>query len=418
MTERRGHRSSAPLRRSPPSVERGTHPRRRARRRRRRRQSRRARPSARRSSCPTQRPMTAETWFDLASLTKVIFTTPRILALAEAGRHRSRCAADHACCPISASTMPTTGSGRSPSASASGTRRRSRRCFRSTPMAATPNCCAPSCCSANGRPGPPVYSDINFILLGLALERLERRSIRDMDPAPGFAWSADPDDAAATEDCTWRDRVLSGEVHDDNCSALQGAGHAGLFGTAASVLDFAQGLLDGSGASAAVDRADAHAACRRAARMAGSAPMRAGRAASIARPAPSAIPALPAPGSGSISTAAVPGPCSPTASIRPVISTAASSRCAVRSAISSIGLRSFHGTDLGRRPDDRHRARRQYRRRAAQDRWRDASTISAPTRSRPTRNRSARCSKRRWRRRGNGISRGRSRRSSPRPKSS
>ena len=35
---------------------------------------------------PTKRPMTTETWFDLASLTKVIFTTPRILAAAEAGR--------------------------------------------------------------------------------------------------------------------------------------------------------------------------------------------------------------------------------------------------------------------------------------------------------------------------------------------
>ncbi|MDO8361051.1 MAG: serine hydrolase domain-containing protein, partial [Devosia sp.] len=34
---------------------------------------------------PTQRPMAEDTWFDLASLTKVVFTTPRILALAEAG---------------------------------------------------------------------------------------------------------------------------------------------------------------------------------------------------------------------------------------------------------------------------------------------------------------------------------------------
>ncbi len=31
---------------------------------------------------PKMRPMTDDTWFDLASLTKVIFTTPRILALA------------------------------------------------------------------------------------------------------------------------------------------------------------------------------------------------------------------------------------------------------------------------------------------------------------------------------------------------
>jgi CubicO group peptidase (beta-lactamase class C family) len=32
-------------------------------------------------------------------------------------------------------------------------------------------------------------------------------------------------------------------VHDENCYALQGSGHAGLFGTAASLLDFAQALL-------------------------------------------------------------------------------------------------------------------------------------------------------------------------------
>jgi CubicO group peptidase (beta-lactamase class C family) len=47
--------------------------------------------------------------------------------------------------------------------------------------------------------------------------------------------------------------VLKGEVHDENCAAMGGqAGHAGLFGTVAGVLDFAQGLLDGSGASPAM----------------------------------------------------------------------------------------------------------------------------------------------------------------------
>jgi CubicO group peptidase (beta-lactamase class C family) len=45
---------------------------------------------------------------------------------------------------------------------------------------------------------------------------------------------------------------LKGEVHDENAFALGGrAGHAGLFGTVAGVLDFAAGLLDGSGASPA-----------------------------------------------------------------------------------------------------------------------------------------------------------------------
>ncbi len=44
---------------------------------------------------PKQRPMQVETWFDLASLTKIIFTTPRILALAVRHRQlRSRRAAD------------------------------------------------------------------------------------------------------------------------------------------------------------------------------------------------------------------------------------------------------------------------------------------------------------------------------------
>ena len=43
---------------------------------------------------------------------------------------------------------------------------------------------------------------------------------------------------------------MKGEVHDENCFALGGAtGHAGLFGTVDGVLDFAQGLIDGTGAS-------------------------------------------------------------------------------------------------------------------------------------------------------------------------
>lgn len=41
---------------------------------------------------------------------------------------------------------------------------------------------------------------------------------------------------AATELCPWRKRLLVGEVHDDNAHVIGGvAGHAGLFGTAAAV---------------------------------------------------------------------------------------------------------------------------------------------------------------------------------------
>ena len=73
----------------------GPHPRRRPRPRRRRRAARSASPAPP-SSCPRVRPMRRETWFDLASLTKVIFTTPRILAPRRGRPHRPRRPADHA----------------------------------------------------------------------------------------------------------------------------------------------------------------------------------------------------------------------------------------------------------------------------------------------------------------------------------
>ena len=51
---------------------------------------------------------------------------------------------------------------------------------------------------------------------------------------------------APTEHDLWRGRRLVGEVHDENCWALGGAaGHAGLFGTAAAVGDFARAVLGG-----------------------------------------------------------------------------------------------------------------------------------------------------------------------------
>ncbi|HTM77665.1 MAG TPA: serine hydrolase [Devosia sp.] len=198
---------------------------------------------------PLARTMETGTWFDLASLTKVIFTTPRILALAEAGTVN-----------LDAPLISVLPDFRQYNGDAWERKITFRQCLgHQTPFPAVvplytygrdPDLLRAYVLQHEWTAGPSVYSDINFILLGLALERLERKTIRQMDPGPGLAWSADPQHAAATEDCTWRHRVLSGEVHDDNCSALQGAGHAGLFGTADSILDFAQGLLDGTGASA------------------------------------------------------------------------------------------------------------------------------------------------------------------------
>ncbi|HYJ31091.1 MAG TPA: serine hydrolase domain-containing protein [Allosphingosinicella sp.] len=97
------------------------------------------------------------------------------------------------------------------------------------------------------RRGEPCYSDINFILLGIAVERITGLPLSAWPLGPGLSFGPPPGPAVATEACTWRGRVMKGEVHDENAWALGGAaGHAGLFGTAAGVLGFARGLLDGS----------------------------------------------------------------------------------------------------------------------------------------------------------------------------
>lgn len=197
---------------------------------------------------PFERIMHEDTWFDLASLTKVIFTTPRILALAEQG-----------VIDLDAPLISILPDLRQYDANAWERKVTFRQCLgHQTPFPAIEpiytygrdaDLLRTFIMQREWTAGAPVYSDINFVLLGFVLERLTRCKIRQMDAGAGFAWAADADKTAATEDCYWRHRVLCGEVHDDNCAALQGAGHAGLFGTAASVLDFAEGLLNGHGAS-------------------------------------------------------------------------------------------------------------------------------------------------------------------------
>jgi CubicO group peptidase (beta-lactamase class C family) len=74
----------------------------------------------------------------------------------------------------------------------------------------------------------------------LALPALAYRPLGGAAPLP-----AAPEAYAATESCPWRQRVLVGEVHDENAWAMGGvAGHAGLFATAPALWGFAQALLD------------------------------------------------------------------------------------------------------------------------------------------------------------------------------
>jgi CubicO group peptidase (beta-lactamase class C family) len=99
-----------------------------------------------------------------------------------------------------------------------------------------------------------IYSDFGFILLGFVLE----------DEGPGLAAQFDTlitqmgivdrlqfrpppqwrRETAPTELDAWRGRMLVAEVHDENAWALGGvAGHAGVFGTAAAVGTYARHLL-------------------------------------------------------------------------------------------------------------------------------------------------------------------------------
>ena len=110
-----------------------------------------------------------------------------------------------------------------------------------------------------------LYSDLGFMLLGWAVERLAGESLdqfcknqiyRSLEAQPlaylprgshaNPAASLGAPAIAPTEDDSWRGRMLCGEVHDENAFALGGvAGHAGLFGTARAVLAVAKAWMDG-----------------------------------------------------------------------------------------------------------------------------------------------------------------------------
>nr|WP_246581039.1 serine hydrolase domain-containing protein [Deinococcus aestuarii] len=105
-------------------------------------------------------------------------------------------------------------------------------------------------------PGEIVYSDLGYLLLGTVLERTRGLSLRAFKLEEGLTFAPDPEHTAATERCPWRGRVLRGETHDENAWALGGvAGHAGLFGTLAGVLTQAEGLLRGGWLSPAAQAA-------------------------------------------------------------------------------------------------------------------------------------------------------------------
>ncbi|WP_328321718.1 serine hydrolase domain-containing protein [Streptomyces sp. NBC_00388] len=101
------------------------------------------------------------------------------------------------------------------------------------------------------------YSSQGFILLGLIAEaaagRPLDRLVAELVCAPleltdtGFTPdAAGRARAVATEDCPWRGRVVTGEVHDENAVVLGGvAGHAGLFASLADMERLGRSLAGG-----------------------------------------------------------------------------------------------------------------------------------------------------------------------------
>ena len=102
------------------------------------------------------------------------------------------------------------------------------------------------------------YSDIGFIILGVALERLADESLdafcqrevfgplgmahTTFNPAPALKESIPP----TADDRSFRHRIIQGQVQDENASVLGGvAGHAGLFSTTEDLAMFAHTMLNG-----------------------------------------------------------------------------------------------------------------------------------------------------------------------------
>ena len=91
-----------------------------------------------------------------------------------------------------------------------------------------------------------LYSDLNFLILGFVMEELYQKSLIEiwqntkelfysgttMDFHENNVPLFKKEHYAPTEECPWRKRLLQGEVHDENTWALGGiSSHAGLFGT-------------------------------------------------------------------------------------------------------------------------------------------------------------------------------------------
>jgi uncharacterized protein YbbC (DUF1343 family)/CubicO group peptidase (beta-lactamase class C family) len=203
---------------------------------------------------PQREPMTLDTIFDLASLTKVIATTPAVMQLVEQGKVRLNDPvakylpefAQNGKEDITVRQLLTHYSGLEPDLDLK-TPWEGKETAYNMAFAETPDEPAGS---------KFTYSDINFIMLGTLVERVSGETLdayatqhifaplrmthtRFLPPA---AWRA----KIAPTQYDENDHMLRGVVHDPTARRMGGvAGQAGLFSTADDLAKFAQALLNG-----------------------------------------------------------------------------------------------------------------------------------------------------------------------------
>jgi CubicO group peptidase (beta-lactamase class C family) len=104
------------------------------------------------------------------------------------------------------------------------------------------------------------YSDPNFILLGELVQRVSGQNLNEFSQNQIFKplnmqntaykplnniEGISRNNIAAAEYCSWRDRMIVGEVHDENAYALgEISGHAGLFSNFNDLSNFVRMLLN------------------------------------------------------------------------------------------------------------------------------------------------------------------------------
>ena len=203
---------------------------------------------------PRRVPMTLDTIFDLASLTKVIATTTSVMQLVEQGKVRLNDPvakylpefAQNGKEDITVRQLLTHYSGLAPDLDLTTPWEGKNTAYQLAfvePPETTPG-------------SGFVYSDINFIVLGALVERVSGETLDEYTARHVFAplkmtrtrflppavWKA----KIAPTQYDENEKMLWGVVHDPTARRMGGvAGHAGLFSTADDLAKFAQALLNG-----------------------------------------------------------------------------------------------------------------------------------------------------------------------------